>query len=111
MDAIEGRKDEVLYTADGRQIGRLDPVFKADLPLHEAQIIQESLMKVVVKYVPATGFSSNAANDIVANIRQRMGPVDVVLEEVSEIPRGANGKFRAVICKLSPEEKRSVLVN
>jgi len=111
MDAIEGRKDEVLFTADGRQIGRLDPVFKADLPLHEAQIIQESLTKLVVKYVPAAGFSSAAANDIVANIRQRMGQVDVVLEEVSEIPRGANGKFRAVICKLSPEEKRSVLVN
>jgi len=69
------------------------------------------LTKLVVKYVPAAGFSSAAANDIVANIRQRMGQVDVVFEEVSEIPRGANGKFRAVICKLSPEEKRSVLVN
>jgi uncharacterized cupredoxin-like copper-binding protein len=26
--------------------------------------------------------------------------VEVVLEAVQEIPRGANGKFRAVICNL-----------
>ena len=32
IGALEGRIDDVLYTADGRRIGRLDPVFKARLP-------------------------------------------------------------------------------
>jgi phenylacetate-CoA ligase len=27
LDRIEGRADDILYTADGRHIGRLDPVF------------------------------------------------------------------------------------
>jgi hypothetical protein len=30
-----------------------------------------------------------------------MGNVKVVMEPIAEVPRGANGKFRAVICKLS----------
>jgi len=29
----------------------------------------------------------------------------VVFEQVSEIPREPNGKFRAVVCNLPPEEK------
>jgi hypothetical protein len=35
----------------------------------------------------------------------------VVLEEVSAIPRGPNGKFRAVICQLPPEERERVMKN
>jgi phenylacetate-CoA ligase len=41
--AVEGRSCDVLFTSDGRRIGRLDPVFKHDLPIHEAQIVQETL--------------------------------------------------------------------
>src|SRR5262249_32972322 len=41
--AIEGRIDDTLYTTDGRRIGRLDTVFKSELPIKEAQIVQETL--------------------------------------------------------------------
>ena len=34
-----------------------------------------------------------------------MGPVAVVLEPVTEVPRTAAGKFRAVVCNLSPAER------
>jgi len=98
--SVEGRKDDVLYTSDGRQIGRLDPVFKGDLPIREAQIIQETLGRVRLRYTPAPGFSPQAAVFLVVRIRDRMGPVEVVLEEVDQIPRGTNGKFRAVISHL-----------
>jgi len=37
-----------------------------------------------------------------------MGDLEVVLEEVSAIPRGPNGKFRAVICQLPPEERERI---
>src|SRR5436190_7566282 len=43
ISALEGRIDDVLYTTDGRRIGRLDPIFKAQLPVREAQIVQERL--------------------------------------------------------------------
>ena len=99
LRCIEGREDDVLLTREGRRIGRLDPVFKADLPIREAQIIQESLERIRVLYVPAHGCSKSSLDGLAGRLRERMGDVDVELEEVSEIPRTSNGKFRAVISK------------
>jgi phenylacetate-CoA ligase len=104
LTAVEGRSDDMLYTADGRYIGRLDPVFKAHLPVREAQIIQESLGRLCVRYVPAPNFTPEASRSIVQRLQQRMGNVEVLLEQVHEIPREKNGKFRAVICNLPREQ-------
>jgi phenylacetate-CoA ligase len=103
LGAIDGRSDDVLYTRDGRRVGRLDPIFKASLPLHEAQIVQETLDRVRVLYVPDRGFTPQSAADLVRLLRDRMGPIDVALEAVDRVPRGANGKFRAVVCQLPPD--------
>lgn len=105
LKAVEGRADEVLYTPDGRCIGRLDPVFKSHLSVCEAQIVQEALNRVRVRYVPAPNFTPAAALSIAKRVRERLGSVDVVLEQLDQIPRERNGKFRQVICKLSKEER------
>ncbi|MEP6993949.1 MAG: AMP-binding protein [Acidobacteriota bacterium] len=98
---IEGRSDDVLVTPEGRLIGRLDPVFKADLPIREAQIVQEALNRVRVKIVPAGGFDSDALASVQHRLQQRLGSsIEVVVETVAEIPRGPGGKFRAVISLL-----------
>ena len=49
--------DDVLYTRDGRRVGRLDPVFKDRVAIREAQVIQDALDVVRVRYVPADGCS------------------------------------------------------
>jgi phenylacetate-coenzyme A ligase PaaK-like adenylate-forming protein len=108
LAAIEGRVDDVLYTADGRRIGRLDPVFKSDLPVLEAQIVQESFQRIVLKYIPAEGFTSRHADSIAERIRERMGPVTVDFEKVDQIPRGRGGKFRAVVCRIPEEQLRGI---
>jgi phenylacetate-CoA ligase len=105
LAAVDGRADDILYTVDGRAVGRLDPVFKSRLPIHEAQIVQEALDRIRVRYVPADGFTGADGESLAARIRERMGPINVVLDQVAAIPRTANGKFRAVICQLSAEEK------
>jgi len=105
---IEGRCDDVLYTRDGRGVGRLDPVFKGGLPLREAQIVQEALEMVRVRYVPALGFGSAHESVLVERLQSRLGPIRVVFEEVQAIPRTRNGKFRAVICELSAVERQRV---
>lgn len=102
---VEGRLDDVLYTADGRRIGRLDPVFKTGLPIREAQIVQEDLDRFTVRFVPAEGYLSSHGRTIVHRLQARVGAAKVVLEPVDSIPRGANGKFRAVVCNL-PEEMK-----
>ncbi len=106
--SIEGRTEDVLYTGDGRRVGRLDPVFKAQLPVYEAQIIQEALNRVRVRYVPTPDFTPESGRSIVERLQARMGAVEVILERVEEVPRGANGKFRGVICNLPPEQRRAV---
>lgn len=97
LAAVEGRSDDVLVTADGRRIGRLDPVFKGNLPLLEAQIVQEAIGRLRLRYVPAPGFTDEHAHEIVSRIRDRMGDVTVELEPLAAIPRSANGKMRAVV--------------
>jgi phenylacetate-CoA ligase len=108
LASVEGRTDDVLYTRDGRRIGRLDPVFKANLPMIEAQIVQERLDRVRVRYVPAPGYSASAGSSLADRLRDRMGDVEVVLEEVERIPRTSRGKFRAVVCELPAAERREL---
>jgi phenylacetate-CoA ligase len=105
IDRIDGRCDDVLLTADGRRVGRLDPVFKDNLPIREAQIIQESLGEIRVKYATADDFSNAALAKLAGRIRERMGDVRVEFEEVNAIPRTSRGKFRAVICNIDAEER------
>lgn len=104
LASIEGRVDDVLYTAAGRRVGRLDPVFKQGIPIHEAQIVQEAIDLIRVRYVPAQGFGPATENVIAERLRDRAGPMRVEFESMTAIPRGANGKFRAVVCNLPPSQ-------
>jgi phenylacetate-CoA ligase len=106
--SVEGRADDVLYTRDGRRVGRLDPVFKSHLPICEAQIIQESLDQVRVRFVPVGDFDEADGRELTKHLRDRLGDVEVVLEPVAAIGRTAQGKFRAVVCEL-PESLRREL--
>lgn len=94
---LEGRVDDVLVTPSGRHIGRLDPVFKADFCIREAQIIQETRETIRVLVVPASGYSDQDGNRITEALTRRVGDMDIVVERVEQIPRSAGGKFRAVV--------------
>lgn len=101
LRAIEGRVDDVVITRDGRHIGRLDPVFKADLPIREAQIIQEDWDVLRVLYVPTSDYTVADGESLVRRIHDRTGEdMTVILEPVNAVPRTANGKFRAVISRV-----------
>lgn len=101
LRSLEGRMDDVILTPDGRHIGRLDPVFKADLPIREAQIIQETPERLRVLYVPTAAYQAQDGAALIQRIRDRVGEMEIVLQPVEEVPRTANGKFRAVISRLS----------
>jgi phenylacetate-CoA ligase len=102
---IEGRVDDLLWTRDGRAIGRLDPVFKGVENVVEAQIVQERVDGIRVRLVPAAGYRDEDGRRIAANLTERMGEVHVVVEIVPRIER-VNGKFRAVICLLPGRGRR-----
>lgn len=106
---IEGRIDDLLFTMDGRTIGRLSQVGKGIAGLRESQIIQvqRDLVRVLVALAPE--FTPDYESILVARVRERMGDVRVVVDQVHEIPRTANGKLRAVACDLPPEERRALM--
>jgi len=106
LASLEGRIDDIFYTADGWQIGRLDLVFKDKLPVREAQIVQEALDRVRIRYVPAINFTSDTAILMIQRLQERMGAVEVLLEKMDEIPRERNGKFRSTICLIPDQEKK-----
>lgn len=103
--SLEGRVSDVLYMADGRVVGRLDPALKSHLPILGAQIIQEDLDRIVVKFIPAADYTPAGGAMLVAQLQARLGAIKVVLEPVETLPRSSNGKFHSVICKLTPEQR------
>ncbi|MFN2386441.1 MAG: phenylacetate--CoA ligase family protein [Thermoanaerobaculia bacterium] len=105
LGTVEGRSDDVLLTADGRRIGRLDPVFKSGVKIREAQIVQDAVDAVRVLVVPAPGFGPQDARKIEDALSQRLGSgVRVRIEPIEAVPRTSAGKFRAVVSRLSPKE-------
>jgi phenylacetate-CoA ligase len=97
LDSLQGRLDDILFTKDGRRVGRLDPIFKIGLNIKEAQIIQDDLEHIRLRVVPAPGYSHRDEQAIINSLKLRLGEVQVKFEQVDAIPRGTNGKFRAVI--------------
>jgi phenylacetate-CoA ligase len=104
LSHIEGRTNDLIIARDGRRVYWLNPVLYG-LPIHQAQIIQETLERLRIRYVPADGFTAAAEREITHRLHQRLGEVKVVFESLDTIPREANGKFKAVRCDLSAEER------
>jgi phenylacetate-CoA ligase len=104
LSGIEGRNNDLLITRDGRPIYWLNPVFYG-LPIHEAQIVQESLDRVHVRLV-ATGEPAETGREIARRLQARLGDIHIELEEVDHVPREMNGKFRAVVCNVPPEQRQ-----
>lgn len=98
LEEITGRNDDLIYTIDGKLVGRLDPVFKGDFNIKAAQIIQERLDFIRILIVPFPAYDNQEGEEIVQRLRERIGSQSQIsLELVDSIPTGANGKFKAVI--------------
>ena len=101
LKSIEGRLDDVVVLPDGRRLSRFSHVFKGDIPLREAQVVQERLDFVRVFVVPEPEFSPETGQLIKQRMHDRLGDgISVSVEVVSAIPRGPNGKFRGVVSRV-----------
>lgn len=104
LEHIEGRSDDVLVLPNGRRVGRLDPVFKATYPLREAQIAQRRDGSIEVRVVADLDGSGRClwtlqhSRQLVLDLHARLGSGgDIRIALVDRIPRGKNGKFKAVV--------------
>ncbi len=94
---VDGRVEDYILTPDGRLIGRMDHVFKNQLDVAEAQILQETSAAIVVHVIPLPSYTEASERGIVHEIRKRLGSeIEITIERVGHISREPNGKFRAV---------------
>ncbi len=101
LEQIDGRIEDFVVTPDGRRIGRMDHIFKDALQVKEAQIHQPSLDRITVRLVPREGFGDADRRELEREFRSRLGDeIEIAYELLDAIPRGPNGKFRAVLSEV-----------
>lgn len=94
---VDGRIEDYVMTPDGRLVGRMDHVFKDQLAVAEAQILQSEPDSIRVLIVPRAEFNETSERSVLRQIRSRLGDeIGVSIEIVDSIRREPNGKFRAV---------------
>jgi phenylacetate-CoA ligase len=84
MSRVEGRTSEIRAASDGRPVFWLDRVFD-DLPVQQAQIVQEHLDVLRVRLTPAAGFTAATERTIVGRIKERIGDVRVIVDRILEV--------------------------
>jgi phenylacetate-CoA ligase len=98
---IEGRCDDYVVTPEGARIARLDYLFKDALNVKEAQIVQDRLGEIKIIAVRRDAYDTKDEQALRRDIKTWLSPsLAVHFEYVDEVPREANGKFRAVLSRL-----------
>lgn len=97
---ISGRIEDTITGPDGRKLVRFHGIF-VELPnVIEGQIIQHTIDDFEVKVVCVNRLNPLERKTITARLISQLGPINVRLSEVDNIPRNHNGKFIAVISHL-----------
>jgi phenylacetate-CoA ligase len=104
--SIAGREDPVLWTRDGRPIGRLDHVWKGIRHVAAGQILQEADLTVRLRVVPEPGFSAHDREQLLAQTHARLGmDLPIRIEELDRLPRTVAGKFVPVMCAVPAAQR------
>jgi phenylacetate-CoA ligase len=104
LKEIQGRSTDFVVAQDGTVMHGLALIYVVrDLPGIEAfKIEQESTDYVRVLIKPGPGFDSTSVPRIRSGFAARLGDgVRIDVEEVSEVPTEASGKFRYVVSRVA----------
>jgi phenylacetate-CoA ligase len=94
---VDGRIEDYVMTPDGRLVGRLDHIFKEQLDVAEAQVLQQTRDALEVLVVRRPSYDDASERALLKEFRTRLGDqIAIQLRYVDEIPRERNGKLRAV---------------
>lgn len=98
---LDGREDDIILSENLTPIGRLDPIFKAELNITSAQIIQRSDLSIDVFIIASDKFTSDNSSTIKYEMEKRIGTnIKVRINEVDQLIRSKSGKFRPVISEV-----------
>lgn len=105
LQEVQGRSTDFVVAADGTVMHGLALIYALrDLPeVERFRIEQLSLQETVVTLVPGHGFDATTREQIVRDVKARLGAsVGVRLDEVQAIAPEPSGKFRYVVSHVKP---------
>lgn len=100
LTMLAGRQEDFVMSPERGPVGRMDPIFKkSPSSIIECQIVQSAPNVLELHYVPDPAtFKPEHLKVVEDEIRLRCGPMEVkYVGHEGSLPRGANGKLRAVI--------------
>lgn len=100
IESVEGRIEDMVLVRGGKRMGMFTyRTLKEVSGLHEAQVVQRDYDDFCVRAVLADGAGSTEVSAAVKDKFERaLGyPITLEFQELSEIPKGANGKLRLVV--------------
>lgn len=99
---ITGRTEDIVTGRDGRKMVRFHGLY-INLPnIIQGQVIQKSYDDYILKIVSQNVLSTTEKETITQRMKSQLGnDVTVIIEEVKNIPVGANGKYKAVISEVN----------
>jgi phenylacetate-CoA ligase len=101
LTAVDGRRDDYVVTPEGGRIMRFDYLFKDTHHIREVQVVQREPGAIALRIVRRGGYSTRDESFLREELRKWISPtLGVSFEYIDEIPREANGKFRAVVSEL-----------
>lgn len=105
MGAVEGRKDDVIVTADGRLMPRagLDQIHEFVERMERCQLLQREPGAVVIRVLPRPGFCADDEAELARQLRKRVGDTTrITVEVVDDLPLTVTGKHRFIVSELEP---------
>jgi len=97
VSELLGRIDDVVVTPDGRYVGRLSTAMKKLPQTVEIAQCRVKGSHVRVLYVARSAIARTEFNSFAASMHQKMGPVHLTFERVTDIPLGSRGKRQTLI--------------
>jgi len=109
VSSVDGRFEDYIVLPDGTRIGRLDHVFKDAVKVYEAQIVQERRDELVIRIVPADGYTKSDEQFLLTQMVDRVGTkIRLRFDYVKSVERSPSGKLQFVISGLPEGQITSI---
>ena len=102
VDEIIGRIEDTIIGVDGREMVRFHGIFINIPEIIESQIVQNTRTNFEIRLITNDSLLSNSSKElIIKRMKSQLGEINVEISIVNNIPRSANGKFKAVVSKVT----------
>lgn len=103
MGAVDGRKDDVIVTADHRLMPRagLDQIHEFIPNIERCQLFQEMVGRITVRVQPREGFNDSDKAELVSQLCKRLGRgTEIEIQIVEHLDVTPTGKERFIVSQV-----------